>query len=154
MKVQETIQKAWRRFGGSRPSETIEATADATEPRKTLGLPSILTPYLGASPANLMPKPTPANLRRFAETPLARRAINVIKDRIASLDWQIKLKRVYATESVTDAAVRGDILRRCLEEPNCCDSFRTLLEQVLEDTLVGGFGAIEMVLTGDGAAAV
>ncbi len=146
MRVQETIQKAWRRWGGGRPAETIEAAA---EPRRTLGLPSILTPYMGASPANLMPKPTPANLRRFAETPLARRAINVIKDRIASLDWQIKLKRGYATDSVTDAALRGEILRRCLEEPNGCDSFRTLLEQVLEDTLVGGFGAIEMVLTGN-----
>ena len=35
-----------------------------------------------SAPHNLVPKPTPANLRRFAETPVARRAINVIKDRI------------------------------------------------------------------------
>ena len=33
------------------------------------------------------------------------------------------------------------------------DSFRTLLEQVLEDMLVGGFGAVEMELTGDRRAA-
>jgi len=41
------------------------------------------------------------------------------------------------------------ILRRTLEAPNDSDSFRTLVEQVLEDALVGGFGAIEMDLTGD-----
>jgi hypothetical protein len=97
----------------------------------------------------LLPKPTPVNLRRFAETPLARRAINVIKDRIASLDWQIKLKRGYSTATVPDAEARAAILRQTLEEPNAGDSFRTLIEQVLEDTLVGGYGAIEMESTGD-----
>ena len=35
-------------------------------------------------------------------------------------------------------------LRRTLEEPNAVDSFRTLIEQVIEDALTGGFGAIEM----------
>ena len=30
------------------------------------------------------------NLRRFAETPVVRRAINVIKDRIAAMDWQVE----------------------------------------------------------------
>ena len=35
--------------------------------------------------AGVMPKPTPANLRRFAETPIARKAINTIKDRIAGM---------------------------------------------------------------------
>ncbi len=45
-------------------------------------LPSILTP--GAPTlmrAGVMPKPTPANLRRFAEMPIARKAINTMKDR-------------------------------------------------------------------------
>jgi hypothetical protein len=40
-------------------------------------------------------------------------------------------------------------LRRTLEEPNATDSFRTLMEQVIEDALTGGFGAIEMEPTGD-----
>ena len=40
-------------------------------------------------------------------------------------------------------------LRRTLEEPNASDSFRTLMEQVIEDALTGGFGAIEMAPTGD-----
>ena len=40
-------------------------------------------------------------------------------------------------------------LRRALEEPNAVDSFRTLIEQVIEDALTGGFGAIEMEPTGN-----
>ena len=36
-----------------------------------------------------------------------------------------------------------------LEEPNATDSFRTLLEQAIEDALTGGYGAIEMEATGD-----
>ncbi|HTV05169.1 MAG TPA: phage portal protein [Acidobacteriaceae bacterium] len=95
-----------------------------------------------------MPKPTPANLRKFAETPLVRRAINIIKDRIASMDWQVRLKRDYTHDKVGYAARKLAILRRTLEGPNDSDSFRTLIEQVLEDALVGGFGAIEMDLTG------
>jgi hypothetical protein len=64
------------------------------------------------APGNLMPKATPANLRRFAETPLARRAINVIKDRIASLDWQVKLKRGYTTGTGHDTKGRAELSRR------------------------------------------
>ena len=36
-----------------------------------------------------------------------------------------------------------------LEEPNPSDSFRTLIEQAIEDALTGGYGAIEMEATGD-----
>jgi len=50
---------------------------------------------------------------------------------------------------VPDAAVRMNALRLCLEEPNAADSFRVLWEQVLEDLIVGGFGAVEMEATGD-----
>jgi HK97 family phage portal protein len=96
-------------------------------------------------------KPTPANLRRFAETPVARRAINIVKDKIASMDWQVRVRRGYNPADVPDAQARINALRQCLEEPNSADSFRTLFEQTIEDTLVGGFGAIEMESTGDPA---
>jgi len=111
-------------------------------------LPSILSPY-GQNRAglNTTPRPTAANLRKFAETPVARRAINIVKDRIASMDWKIAVRRGYA--DVLDAAARMTRLRRGLEEPNASDSFRTLIEQVLEDLLVGGFGAVEMEATAD-----
>ena len=142
MKVKSSVQKLWRRKDGG-----IEASEEQVAKRKTLGLPSILTPY--RTPSNALPKPTPVNLRRFAETPLVRRAINVLKDRIASLDWQVRLKRGFSASEVANVRERMQILRRALEEPNATDSFRTLIEQVLEDALVGGFGAIEMELTGD-----
>ena len=44
------------------------------------------------------------NLRRFAETPVVRRAINVIKDRIAAMDWQVRWRRGVRAEDVAFAA--------------------------------------------------
>jgi HK97 family phage portal protein len=140
------VTSAWQRLAG------VEATAgDATKgQRKTALLPSILSPYSpGRAGQNATPKPTPANLRKFAETPVARRAINVVKDKIASMDWTIRVRRGYSGVDVPDAQARMQVLRRCLEEPNVSDSFRTLIEPVLEDLLVGGFGAVEMEATGD-----
>ncbi|MBX6360563.1 phage portal protein [Pseudacidobacterium ailaaui] len=140
--ITDSIQKLWRPKAAGSTAET-----GGTARRRTLALPSILTPY--RAPSQSLPKPTPVNLRRFAETPLVRRAINLLKDRIASMDWQVRLKRGFALADVPDAQQRMQVLRLVLEEPNPADSFRTLMEQVLEDALVGGFGAIEMELTGD-----
>ena len=139
------VVKAWRALGAG----AVEATAlEAGEAkRKTAALPAVLGPYRSGVPA--MPKPTPANLRKFAETPVPRRAINTIKDRVSGLDWQVRLKRgVVATAEMEQQAL---VLRRSLESPNPADSFRTLIEQMLEDLLVGGFGAVEMEATGDEA---
>ena len=143
MGMVERVRSAWQAL------HHVEAAAPDNG-RKTLALPSVLTPY--QRPAQpLPPKPTAANLRRFAEMPVARRAINIVKDQISSMDWQIRIRRGYDAASVPDAAARMNALRQALEEPNPGDSFRTLWEQVLEDTLVGGFGAVEMRATGDGA---
>jgi phage portal protein BeeE len=146
-----TIKDQWKhalaRLGGALRAQSSSG-GDAAQ-RKTVALPSILTPY--AFPARALPKPTPANLRKFAETPVVRRAINLIKDRVASMDWQVRLKRDSLPEQVLSAEERKKILRRSLEFPNPSDSFRTLIEQAIEDALVGGFGAIEMELTGDPA---
>jgi HK97 family phage portal protein len=141
MGINQRVREAWNILAGAaKPVESI---------RKTVQLPSILTPYRGVGAVNTMPKPTAANLRRFAETPLARRAINVVKDRIASMDWQVRVRRGYDPATIVDADAKLAALRRALEEPNAGDSFRTLIEQALEDVLVGGFGAIEMKPTGD-----
>lgn len=125
----------------------MEAATVEGASRKTVPLPSVLGPM--RPPNALLPKGSPANLRRFAESPVPRRAINVIKDRIASMDWQIQLRRGYTPANVPDAQARMEILRRTLEEPNNSDSLRSVLEQALEDALVGGFGAIEMERTDD-----
>ncbi len=140
------VTDAVRRILGSRPGRG-EDVAEAQAQRKSRALPGILQPYLGTQRA--LPKLTPGNLRKFAETPVARRAINVIKDRIACMDWQVRLKRGVVPESVAGAEAKLQALRFALEEPNASDSFRSLLEQVLEDALVGGYGAIEMELTGE-----
>ena len=74
-----------------------------------------------------------------------RRAINVIKDRIAAMDWQVRVRRGAMRRRIAALQARSCArLRRVLEEPNEVDSFRTLIEQVIEDALTGGFGAIEM----------
>lgn len=121
---------------------------EAAGERKTsaaFGLLPFLAPQRGK--AAVVPKATAANLRRFAELPVARRAINVIKDRVACMDWRIELKP--GAQAGADTAERIRALRAALEEPNEADSFRTLVEQVLEDVLVGGFGAVEMEATGN-----
>jgi HK97 family phage portal protein len=148
------VTDAWQRLALNGRVDAVARIATKDEAakgaRKTVMLPSILTPYSqGRAGQNATPKPTPQNLRKFAETPVARRAINVVKDKIASMDWKIKLRRGYSSAQVVNAEARMQVLRRCLEEPNASDSFRTLFEQVLEDVLVGGFGAVEMEATGD-----
>src|ERR1700727_1541379 len=146
MGVRAAAKSVWERLAGIE----VAAEAAAMGERKTAVLPSILSPYqVGRTGQNALPKPTAANLRKFSETPVVRRAINVVKDKIASMDWQVRVRRGYAGAALEDTEARLQVLRHCLEEPNTSDSFRVLWEQVLEDLLVGGFGAVEMEATGD-----
>jgi HK97 family phage portal protein len=148
MGVRTVVKDVWEKLAG------VEAAVNATVgERKTAMLPSIFAPYnqAGRTGQSALPKPTPANLRKFAETPVVRRAINVVKDKIASMDWQVRVRRGYDAANIPDAEERLNALRLSLEEPNASDSFRVLWEQVLEDLLVGGFGAVEMEATGDAA---
>ena len=141
MTISDTLRATLRRIAG---------LASASEPkRRTAALPSILQTY--GPRADLMPKPTPANLRRFAEVPVARRAINTIKDRIAGMKWRIQPRRGRSLDELNVGIERVRILTDNLDAPNPDDSFRSLIEQVLEDVIVGGFGAIELQLTGDAA---
>jgi hypothetical protein len=83
--------------------------------------------------------------------PVARKAINTIKDRIAGMQWRIQPRHGRALDELPNAAERIAALTLNLEQPNPEDSFRSMIEQVLEDVLVGGFGAIELDLSGDSA---
>ena len=140
------VKEMWERVAG------VAASTEDVGERKTavtpLGTSSIFAPFRAAGVQNALPKPTAGNLRRFAETPVARRAINCIKDRIACMDWQIEVKRAAGEDLAGDRVQRADALTRALDIPNESDSFRTMIEQVIEDTLVGGFGAVE-IETGD-----
>lgn len=143
MKVREQLRELWRQATGTK----VAAAAETQAERKTLALPAILSPV--QFPGQSLPKPTPANLRRFAETPVVRRAINVIKDRIAAMDWQVRVRRGCTTGDHSAEAAKILALHRVLEEPNEVDSFRTLMEQVIEDALTGGYGSVEMEATLD-----
>ena len=148
MRVSEQLRDIWRQATGSgRRTGLAASAADAEAERKTLALPAVLSPV--QFPGRLLPKPTPVNLRRFAETPVVRRAINVIKDRIAAMDWQVRVRRGVRSGDVAFTERKLRALRRTLEDPNAVDSFRTLIEQVIEDALTGGYGAIEMEATDD-----
>lgn len=150
VKVGEQLREILRQATGwpvGRKTDVAAGASDAEAERKTLALPAVLSPVQFAG--RLLPKPTPMHLRRFAETPVVRRAINVIKDRIAAMDWQVRVRRGVQPGALPDAQSKLRALRRTLEEPNAVDSFRTLMEQVIEDALTGGYGAIEMESTGD-----
>ena len=148
MKIKEKVHGAWRRVRES-VSTKREGVEAGMEKRRTVALPSILNTY---SPrADALPKPTPANLRRFAETPVARKAINTIKDRIAGMRWRVQAKRGRALEELPEGEARSLALTANFEAPNPEDSFRSFAEQVLEDVIVGGFGAIEVQATGEAA---
>jgi len=140
------VKEMWERVA------SVAASTEDVGVRKTtvtpLGMSSIFAPFRTTGIQNSLPKPTAANLRRFAETPVTRRAINCIKDRIACMDWQIEVRRGAGEDLAGDRAQRALALTRALDLPNESDSFRTMIEQVIEDTLVGGFGAAE-IETGD-----
>lgn len=91
-------------------------------------------------------KNTPYNLRRFSETPIPRRAINLVKNALLSFEWQIK--PISAEDQLTpDLELRIRIATESLKRPNNENSFRELLEAVLEDLIIGGYGCIEPRLT-------
>ena len=128
--IRKWYNRAWRLFAGA-------------EKRKTIVVPAAAR----AAARQPLPKPTPANLRRFAERPVPRKAINTIKDRIAGMRWRIQAKDSSPAGAARDARIRA--LVASFDAPNPDDSFRSLTEQVIEDVLVGGWGAIEVQLTAD-----
>jgi len=139
MSLKKQLRGALRRLG---------AGVRARDQRRTLALPSIL--QAPGPRADILPKPTPHNLRRFAETPIARKAINIVKDRIAGMRWRVQAKNGRSLSELSGAE-RVRILTDNFDSPNPEDSFRSFAEQVLEDIIVGGFGAIEVQRTGDPA---
>lgn len=91
-----------------------------------------------------LPKPTPTNLRRFGRTVYARRAINRVKGAVASLKWEVRPKKDVTLSS--EIKRQTEIVKMCFSKPNQDDSFRSLIEQVGEDILTCGAGAIEQEL--------
>ncbi len=142
MNITSTIRGALRRV-----AEVSLFAGNSTEKRRTVALPSILNTY--GPRTDVMPKPTVSNLRRFSETPLARKAINTIKDRIAGMRWRVQPRKGGRWRNYPTARFvrRSSLTISTHLIPD--DSFRSLAEQVLEDVNVGGYGAVEVQATGD-----
>lgn len=104
--------------------------------------------YAGGKPLiRSLPKVTPWNLRRFSEYPPSRRAINIVKNPIEALPWNITtflMPGDVDLKMTTEQRVRREVAINCLLRPNSDDSWRQLISQVVEDLLVGGYGAIEV----------
>lgn len=128
-----------RRGGRGRPKN---------EPsRDTLAWPNLAS--LGqASPSSerVAYKPVPKNLRYFSRTPIARRAINAIRNPICQLEWEIT--PIAGVDMNSEIERQIDIVTRCLTLPNNDDNFQSMLQQVVEDICVGA-GAIELGRSGD-----
>ncbi|MCZ8512412.1 phage portal protein [Paenibacillus filicis] len=80
-------------------------------------------------------------LRSFSESPIPRRAIDYIKNQVSMLDWDIVAKN----NKSLNARQKKDIerIKRILESPNHDDSWRSFIEQIVEDMLVIGHTNIE-----------
>lgn len=103
-------------------------------------------PFIGSmGGGNVKPQPkftmNFVKLRTFSESPIPRRAIDYIKNQISMLDWHIASKDgVELTERQ-----RKDVERiiAILSRPNKQESWRTFIEQIVEDMLVLGYASIE-----------
>ncbi len=115
MGLAAAVKEMWNRVA------SVAASTENVGERKTsvtpLGMSSIFAPFRTTGVQNTLPKPTAANLRRFAETPVARRAINCIKDRIACMDWQIEVRRGAGEDLAGDRAQRAAALTKALDLP-------------------------------------
>jgi hypothetical protein len=114
--------------------------------RDTIPFPNLIQIGQQRVGQRILWKPIPKNLRYFARTPYARRAINAIKNPIAMLEWEIVPMPGVKTSPELERQI--EVANRCLESPNQDDDFRSFREQVIEDILVGA-GAIEKQPSGD-----
>jgi len=95
-------------------------------------------------------KNTPYNLRRFSETPIPRRAINLVKNSVLSFKWQIKPTAEFVDDEDPEREQRIKIATDTFKSPNDTgDSSRDLMEAMLEDFLSVGAGCAEYRLTPD-----
>lgn len=95
-----------------------------------------------------MLKFTPYNLRRLSRTPVARRAINIIKGAVIALVWDVEpIEGIDADPG--EQAHRIKIAKACFNHPNNDDSFQSFVETGLEDMLLLGGFVSELSLTVD-----
>ena len=109
-------------------------------------------PYLPSTVQRLsMPvsKSTPYNLRRFSRTPVARRAINLIKNAVTAQTWDVRPIDGNASDDPEDQQQRIKIAKAIFKHPNNVDSFQSWVEMGIEDLCIMGAFVCELRLTID-----
>jgi hypothetical protein len=109
-------------------------------------------PYLPSSVQRLsMPvsKSTPYNLRRFSRTPVARRAINLIKNSVTAQTWDVRPIDGMPVDDPDEQAQRIKIAKVIFNHPNNTESHQSELEMEIEDLCIMGASATELRLTLD-----
>lgn len=111
-------------------------------------------PYLPSSIARVrqpVVKMTPFNVRRFSKSPVPRRALNLIKYGVLSLEWDVVPMEGTFEDADPDTRDRIMAARYCFKNPNGVDSYQTLIEACIEDFCCLGATAVEPQLTPDPA---
>lgn len=115
--------------------------------RETIAWPNLS--LLGQNPSTqaqrVVYKATPRNLRYFSNMPIARRAINAIRNPLAQLEWEIVPNTGVSPNSEIRRQI--EVVTLCLSLPNDDDSFNTLLMQLVNDICCGA-GVLEIGQTG------
>ncbi len=125
----------------------LQAGRTKNEPERQTEAYSQAWGYLSRNGNNQpVTKRTPVNLRLLSESPIPRRAINVVKDGITKLNWTVAAIDENETEKYKDIC---KLIERSLLKPNSGDSFRSWLEQTVEDMLVCSAGSSEILKAGD-----
>lgn len=92
--------------------------------RDTNPFPNYAPMGQGRTGSRLVWKATPRNLRYFAQTPYARRAINAIKTPIVELDWEIV--PAPGVKESRELQRQAEIATYCLKNPNADDAWSQL----------------------------
>lgn len=103
-------------------------------------------PFIGSmGGGNVRPQPKYTmnfvKLRTFSESPIPRRAIDFIKNQISMLDYHISTKD--GKEMNPRQKKDAERIMAVLSRPNSNESWRTFIEQVVEDMLVIGYATVE-----------
>jgi hypothetical protein len=109
-------------------------------------------PYLPATVQRLsMPvaKTTPYNLRRFSRTPVARRAINLIKNAVIQQPWEIRAMTGAVVDDENEQLERIKIASKVFSHPNNVDSHQSFIEMGIEDMCIMGAMVTELSFTPD-----
>jgi hypothetical protein len=94
-------------------------------------------------------KSTPFNLRRFSRTPVARRAINLIKNSVTAQAWDVRPIDGIPVDDPDEQAQRIKIAKAIFNHPNNTESHQSELEMEIEDLCIMGASATELRLTLD-----